>query len=134
MSNTRWWVIGGIGIGLALAACGDNIMTNDRAVLVLTEPAMMQECVDGGVIVSAGIDEDRSGSLDDFEIVTHTVVCNDSQIQPPPPILVRLVAIPAGVHCAVGGTAVQSGPDRNGNGELEEDEVRRTDYVCGQTP
>ncbi len=59
------------------------------------------------------------------------------QPQPASPnTLVRLDAEAPGAHCASGGTAIRMGPDANGNGSLEEDEVieSRTRYVCEQLP
>jgi hypothetical protein len=45
---------------------------------------------------------------------------------------VKIVAEPAGAHCANGGEAIESGLDANGNGQLDPDEVdaSRTQYVC----
>ena len=100
-------------------------------VVTRTDPASKTDCPFGGVVVASGLDDNGNGQLDDAEIKTRATVCNDAPAQPPPPILVRLVAEPSGANCAEGGTAVQSGPDRNGNGRLDDDEVAHTDYVCG---
>ena len=113
---------------MVLSACGaENDAGGD--VLVRTDLASAAECAHGGSVLSSGLDENRNQVLDDVEIRTRTVVCNDP---PAPAIVVRLVAEPPGAHCDQGGTAVQSGPDRNGDGELEPDEVTHTDYVCGE--
>jgi cysteine-rich repeat protein len=45
-------------------------------------------------------------------------------------VVIRLVDEPPGAHCSTGGTAVQSGPDQNRNGQLDDAEVTHTDYVC----
>lgn len=101
-------------------------------VVTRTDPASTAECPFGGTVVSSGLDSNGNGKLDDAEVKTRTLVCNDAPAQPSPTILVRLVPEPAnGGHCAEGGTAVQSGPDRNGNGRLDDDEVTHTDFVCG---
>jgi hypothetical protein len=48
--------------------------------------------------------------------------------------LVRLVTEPAGANCQHGGTAIQSGLDRNDNGSLEDSEVTSTSYSCNGQP
>jgi hypothetical protein len=100
-------------------------------VVTRQDMASTTDCPFGGVVVASGVDDNGNGKLDDAEIKIRTPVCNEAPAQPPPVILVRLVSEPAtGGHCAAGGTAVQSGPDRNGNGRLDDDEVTHTDFVC----
>ncbi|HEY0985686.1 MAG TPA: hypothetical protein VGD80_01490, partial [Kofleriaceae bacterium] len=124
-------------VALGSAACGDNGVRNEvppaPTLGVRTDPASAAECPAGGSVVSTGIDANRNGVLDDAEVTKRTVVCNDPPPKPPPKIVVRLVAEPIGEHCALGGTAVQSGPDRNDNGVLDADEVTHIDYACGET-
>jgi hypothetical protein len=43
---------------------------------------------------------------------------------------VRLVPEPPGARCPQGGTAIQTGLDDNGDGALNDSEVRQTSYVC----
>ncbi|WP_225413209.1 DUF7151 family protein [Stigmatella hybrida] len=43
---------------------------------------------------------------------------------------VRLVPEPPGARCPQGGTAIQTGLDDNGDGALNDNEVRQTSYVC----
>lgn len=45
-------------------------------------------------------------------------------------MLVRTVAEPASANCASGGQKLQLGPDVNGNGQLDDDEVQESRYVC----
>lgn len=126
--KTCCWVI------CALAACGHQALPAPDLpnLLVATAPASAADCPFGGEVVSAGADANGNGILDDGEVASRTVVCNNAPAPPPPPTVVRLVAEPAGPHCALDGTAVQSGPDRNGNGVLDDDEVTHIDYVCGE--
>jgi hypothetical protein len=117
-----------------IAACGDNRSNREQvtpAIVVRTDPASAADCPYGGSVVSSGFDDSGDGALDDVEIESRTVLCNDAPVPPPPPIVVRLVVEPAGPHCALRGTAVESGPDHNGNGRLDDDEVTHVDYVCG---
>ena len=44
--------------------------------------------------------------------------------------LVRSAAEASGNHCAQGGQRLQAGIDRNGDNELQDDEVRSTTYAC----
>ena len=50
------------------------------------------------------------------------------------PTLTRIRAEPAGAQCAAGGRAVQSGPDRDGDGFLGDAEVASVDYLCAAAP
>src|SRR5262249_15905173 len=73
---------------IVLSACSSENAA-DEDVLVRTDPASAAECAHGGSVLSSGLDENRNQTLDDVEIRTRTVVCNDA---PAPPIVVRLVA------------------------------------------
>src|SRR5689334_11093339 len=48
----------------------------------------------------------------------------------PRPTLTRRDPEPVGQNCAHGGTAIRIGPDGNGNGVLDDNEVEHTDFVC----
>ena len=129
-SNVRWLVA----VTAAVGCSSEPAMESPppAKVVTRTDPATTADCPFGGAILVAGLDSNGNGKLDDAEVKTRTMVCNDAPAQPPPTILVRLVPEPAnGGHCTEGGTAVQSGPDRNGNGRLDDDEVTHTDFVCG---
>jgi hypothetical protein len=124
---------------VAIGACGDSTpgerITSPPPppkIVTRTDPASMAQCPYGGSVVSSGLDDNGNGTLDDAEIRNRTVICNPAPEAPPPPVLVRLRPEPKGAHCAVDGTAVDSGPDTNGNGTLDDSEVAHTDYVCGQ--
>ncbi|HET9623283.1 MAG TPA: hypothetical protein VFP84_18040 [Kofleriaceae bacterium] len=131
MMKTRWAVVAAAGL-VALAACGDSATNGAAApprVLARVDAASTAECPFGGSVVRSGTDRNGDGVLDDAEIEQQTPVCDDASA---PPIVLRLIAEPAGAHCATGGTAVKSGPDRNGNGVLDDDEITRIDYLCGE--
>lgn len=44
--------------------------------------------------------------------------------------VIRTAIEAAGANCAEGGIAVEVGPDTNGNGALDDEEVSSTEYVC----
>lgn len=88
-------------------------------------------CASGGTRIQAGLDDDGNGALADAEVDTTSYVCNAA---PPGASIVRAIAEPAGVNCALGGWRVQSGADDNGNGVLENSEVDSTAYACTAPP
>jgi len=100
-------------------------------VVTRLDPVSAADCPTGGAVVLAGTDANRNGVLDDAEVRTRDVVCNPA-VDSMPATVVRLVTEPRGLACPEGGTAVQSGPDRNGNHTLDPDEVAVVSYVCGQ--
>jgi hypothetical protein len=126
----------------AVAGCGDS-MSGDTggtasppppgSVLADTSPASAADCPDGGTVVRGGTDDNKNQKLDDSEVRTRTVVCNPEPAQPPPKIVVRIIGEPRGsTACIEGGSAVQSGPDTNANGALDDDEVTGTSLLCGE--
>lgn len=120
-------------LAAVVAGCGDGEPASSPepgAVLARSDEASRQECPHGGTAVSSGLDRNRNGQLDEDEVKTRTLLCRDAPAVPEPKVVLRLVAEPAGPHCAEGGTAVQSGRDVNGNHRLDDDEVEHTDYVC----
>jgi hypothetical protein len=127
-SRSYGWLLAAVAIG----ACGDGLAATGP-VVTRVEPASAAQCPSGGSVVSSGLDTNANAVLDDVETVTQTVLCNDPPAQPPPVVVVRIVAEPIGANCADGGAAVQSGPDRNRNGQLDDNEVAHTDYLCGDT-
>lgn len=88
-------------------------------------------CATGGTRIQAGMDDDGNGALADAEVDTTAYVCNAA---PAGNGLVRTIAEPAGVNCALGGWRVQAGVDDNGNGVLEGTEVDSTAYACTAPP
>lgn len=126
------WLIGWIAImGCAVAASCTGAASSSHPVVARVDPATPVECPLGGAIVRAGIDRNDNGTLDDGEVITETARCAGRDTPPnSPPLLVRIVAEPAGTQCAAGGDAVHSGLDNNRNGQLDDAEVTHTDYVC----
>lgn len=51
-----------------------------------------------------------------------------------PSRVLRTAAEPSGVHCASGGVRIESGPDANLSGELDDAEVDDTKYACNGAP
>ena len=135
--SSSWW------IGLVvIAGCGDSTPADGGgtssppppgAVLADTMAASASDCPDGGTVVRSGVDDNHNQKLDDGEVRTRTVVCNPEPAKPPPKIVLRIIAEPrGGSACIEGGSAVQSGPDTNGNNALDDDEVTNTTLLCGE--
>lgn len=94
------------------------------------------ECGAGGTRVQVGRDADADGVLDAAEVEYTTQVCNaptggSGGGGSPINSLVRQQPEGIGANCAVGGTRIDSGPDSNGNGLLDNGEVTATTYACG---
>jgi hypothetical protein len=119
------WLLG----ALVLAACGGPAHDAGPQLLLRTDPASAADCPYGGSIVASGLDHNGDGTLQDGEVASRALVCNPDPMLPPP-IVLRRVPEPPGVHCSAGGTAVQSGPDDNGSGQLDDGEVAHVDYLC----
>ncbi|XXX82523.1 hypothetical protein WMF30_27595 [Sorangium sp. So ce134] len=131
---------------IAPAACGgesDPPAPIERRfeVVVRTDAASEAQCPHGGSVVHAGLDRNENGALDEGEIAQSTLQCQDEDVAPDddddtpderPETLVRVDEEPAGEACAHGGAAVRSGPDENGNGVLDEEEVAATEYICDE--
>src|SRR5262245_36950509 len=119
-------------LAVLLAACSSSVESPPPApLLARTDPASTADCPDGGTIVRSGRDIDGDGELQEREVIVRTPVCDPAPVLPPV-ITLRIVSEPAGPHCSAGGIAVQSGPDENRNGNLDDAEVVHTDYLCRQ--
>jgi hypothetical protein len=104
-------------------------------------------CMDGGTRIDAGVDLNGDGILEPSEITTTAYVCNGAAGSPgsageagAPGLqgeagapgatsLISLTPAPASA-CPYGGTEVQVGVDKNGDGVLEPGEVQETSFVC----
>ena len=78
-------------------------------------------------------DPNGNGLLDPEEVQSTRPVCNGrdgTDGRDAIPTLVALDPIAPGADCPAGGTAILTGPDTNGNGLLDPDEVQSTRPVC----
>ncbi|MFZ5722249.1 MAG: DUF7151 family protein [Pseudomonadota bacterium] len=99
---------------------------------IVPEPAGVN-CAAGGQRIDTGLDDNRDGILDLVEIDITTYVCNGADGTNGTDgfnALADIVAEPAGVNCAVGGTRIDSGLDLDRNAILGALEVTATRYVC----
>ena len=90
-------------------------------------------CPYGGSKVSAGVDTNGNGVLDNSEVSSVQYVCNGApgaQGAQGLTTLVQMTAELAGANCPAGGTKVSVGVDTNSDGALAAAEVTSTGYVC----
>ncbi|AKF83881.1 hypothetical protein MFUL124B02_38605 [Myxococcus fulvus 124B02] len=88
-------------------------------------------CPQGGQVTHAGLDTNGDGVLQTDEITREVVGCME-----PAQVLSRLesLGIIAGGDCGERPVyAVESGPDEDGDGTLDDDEVRATRRLCAST-
>lgn len=84
-------------------------------------------CPLGGTRVRTGLDSNNDGVLEDAEVLRVIFVCKPADGTP---TLVTVRSEPPGANCALGGSAIESGLDGNGNGVLDPPEIASTTYVC----
>ena len=126
--------------------CNGANGTNGSITLVslVSEPAGTN-CTYGGKKVSAGLDSDSNGILDNAEIASSDYICNGADgtdgAGGPSGIdgsdgtnglnsLSVIETEASGTNCAAGGLKVTSGLDKNADNILEFGEVTTTTYVC----
>jgi hypothetical protein len=110
-----------------------NQGTGLRTLTSVTPEPAGNNCPDGGNRVELGVDDDDDGVLQPGEIDQTSFVCNGldgSDANPAGGNAVRVQAEPAGANCTNGGVAIQTGPDTNDNGALDDAEVTSTTYSC----
>jgi len=115
-----------------VAACGSGGSGDGTSDLfrMEDEPAG-DNCVQGGVALLFGEDDNGNGVLDEGEVDSTEYVCNGSGAHA---TLVDAVFEEAGEFCSEGGIAIHTGVDLNDDGELQLDEVARTEYICNGRP
>jgi hypothetical protein len=99
------------------------------------------ECEHGGLQVDTGLDMNRNGILEEFEIEQTQVLCSNDPSGDPgqdgqdgAPTLFSSAPEAPGDNCEFGGIALHWGVDLNLDGELTVQEVTDTDYVCHGEP
>lgn len=91
-------------------------------------------CLAGGLRIESGVDLDLDGTLSPSEVDATTYACdavpgaagrdgNAVRVSPEAP----------GTNCARGGTLIETGPDANGDGQLQDSEVTESRFVCDGT-
>lgn len=105
------------------------------ALLRVDVEAAGSRCVDGGLAVHVGLDDDADGVLSDPEIDSTAYLCDGSDGEEGPAgstTLIRFEELEAGDACSQGGTAIHAGIDDDGDGYLDDVEISDTVYLCGE--
>lgn len=87
-------------------------------------------CINGGMLIKSGLDNDSSGTLELAEITSSKYVCDGETGTSGLNALVDTQDEPAGSNCEFGGVLVSSGIDSDGNGLLAVSEITSESYVC----
>jgi len=96
-------------------------------VLLVPEPAGAN-CASGGQKVEVGDDLDRDGALAPAEVTSTAYVCNGQPAGPGG--AVRTTSLAPGPDCVAGGVRIETGPDGDGDGVLDDAEVTDSQLVC----
>ena len=127
---------------MLLTACGgggssdetdSTPSTSDRGLstVSMTTPfAISDDCPNGGIEVSTGIDDNGNGLLDSNEIDNTQSVCHGSNGNSGSSSLIATHEELAGANCANGGLRIDIGMDSNASGVLDTSEITTTQYVC----
>jgi hypothetical protein len=129
----RIYLTAPLALGCALGACsGSDETTIPDALVASTLEAAGTNCEFGGTALAFGLDDNGDGVLQDAEVDSRSYVCDGATPDPvdAPAALVTTAEEPAGANCAVGGIAVSTGVDVDGNGALDASEVAATSYIC----
>jgi hypothetical protein len=125
----------------ALAAGCSQKQPPAREQALLSEVAPLApgaRCMNGGVVISRGIDRNRNGDLEAAEISFAQDACSsfksddhdDMDGKDGKPLLITAVPVAEGAACPTGGRLFSWGQDDNHNGALEPKEVQGSAYVC----
>jgi hypothetical protein len=116
---------------LATSACAssDGLDGRDSITRIDDEPAG-PNCVEGGVLVRTGLDNNEDGILQGDEVTSEAIICDGSDGDPGATYLTATSVEPIGENCSNGGVRVDVGPDDNGDGVLDAEEVVTSEYVC----
>ncbi len=102
-----------------------------RPLATITVEAVGVNCADGGIRIDSGFDTSNDGTLQPDEIDSTTYACSGFDgFDGSGGNASRVAAEPPGSNCAEGGVRVQTGPDTNENGMLDDGEVANTSYAC----
>ncbi|WP_422360484.1 DUF7151 family protein [Reichenbachiella sp.] len=96
----------------------------------ITDEASGDNCQNGGIKIESGMDKDENLILGNDEIETTHFICNGIDGMDGFTSLTKTLEESPGSNCDYGGIQVLTGLDRNANGQLDDDEVESTSYVC----
>ena len=126
----------------SLVACDSHDKDGDAdalpglsSLVALSDEAAGENCANGGTRIDQGVDANRDGTLGADEIDSTDYVCNGVSGQDgsdATSYITTLTDEPAGDNCEYGGFLVETGPDADRDGAVD-DVVTRT-YSCFPAP
>lgn len=123
-----------------LLSCEKNSDRQGEGNLInLTEELAGDHCFSGGYKIDIGIDTNENGILNKDEVKSTHYVCNGNagsgsvSGSNTPNSLFNIIAEPIGINCTAGGYNIEVGIDTDRNGQLDENEVESTKYICNGT-
>lgn len=114
------------------APAGADGADGHGALVAVTATEVDEKCP-GGRRVDQGIDSNDDGKLDDDEVVSSFSVCGGVAGEDGATAVSMLLSVAdeaAGANCATGGQKITAGPDKNGDGIFDANEIEQTEYVC----
>ena len=111
----------------------DEAYCNPQQLIEIHDEPPGENCANGGTKLVVGVDEDFDGSISEEETTELSYVCNGEDGLPGKTSQSRITPEPAGPNCEAGGNKVEFGVDMNEDGELSDDEVQHSAYVCDGT-
>ena len=115
-------------------ATGDDGQDGSNTLMQVHEEPAGENCPAGGLRFDYGLDTNQNGELDEDEIQDTEYVCNGEQGAPGYVALVEVTEEPEGQNCTAGGLRIDTGLDLTGDGELAEEEIDSTSYICNGEP
>ncbi|EPR69447.1 DUF7151 family protein [Cyclobacterium qasimii] len=114
-----------------LIACngedGTHGIDGKNSLINVLEESAGDFCENAGLKIETGLDANSNGILEIYEVQNTKYICNGVDGNSS---LTTVINEPSGANCVNGGIKLNSGLDINGNGNLEENEITSTAYVC----
>ncbi len=115
---------------------GEDGQDGLASLVSVMDEAAGANCTTGGQAIRSGVDSNRDGLLQPEEVTATDFVCNGATGADGQPGLTSLVrqedAAPG--DCPFAGRVVMTGLDEDGDGYLDDEEVRATSHVCNGEP
>lgn len=111
--------------------CNGNNGTN--SLLNISQESVGVNCLTGGYKVTTGIDQNSDNILDMNEIQKTEYICNGANGangSNGSTSLMNVIPEQSGLNCSSGGFMINSGIDLNNNGNLDNNEIQSTQYIC----
>lgn len=109
---------------------GTDGQDGTNSLLVLSSEPEGENCPNGGVKVTSGLDTNSNDNLDSDEILNTQYVCNGEDLRDTLTVLIISSDEPPGSNCPAGGEKFSSGIDDNDDGILQINEIDAISYSC----